>query len=724
MAGSRVPAGLRRVIQGAVVGAGAAALALALWLPHTLDIFEYRTWDLRARLLEHPGRATSQIVTILLDDKSLAWGKDVNGLSWPWPRELYGIIAQFCRDGGAKAVVFDVLYSEPSSYGVDDDRTFADGLRQNGSVVGVMQLSEHTGKGLATAWPSNPTGAAATPFAIDGLDAWLAQNHPRGMVFASAQLPIPELLSSARVIANTNLPADSADGVYRREPLFSVFDNRVIPSEALAAWVVGSSKAGAISIRPGRLSVGGLAVPIDRNGRAILRYRGPTLTHTAYSAAAVLQASQQMADGKKPVLDPAVFKDKYVFFGFNAPGLFDLKPTPMSGVYPGVEVNATMLDNLLSGDFMRSLPAGVTVALLLLLCLGAGVAVSAVSGAGRTALIYVVFIPLAPALGIAAYALGYWLQMLALELGTILSLIGSSLVSYATEGQQKRYIKSAFKQYLSPTIIEELIAHPERLTLGGQKRDLSIFFSDLQGFTSISEVLTPEQLTVLLNDYLSAMTDIIQEEGGTIDKYEGDAIIAFWNAPLTQEDHAVRAVRAALRCQAKLDELRPVFRARVKKDLFKRIGINSGPAVVGNFGSRTKFNYTMLGDAVNLASRLEGVNKQFKTYTMISAMVKERLGDAFPLREVSRIAVVGRKEPVTVYEPITPEEHDRRRSTLEVFDRGLREYYAGRFPEAQRIFQEIEALDPPASCYVEKCRELAASPPDGGWSGVWVMTQK
>ena len=338
-----------------------------------------------------------------------------------------------------------------------------------------------------------------------------------------------------------------------------------------------------------------------------------------------------MADGKKPVLDPAVFKDKYVFFGFNAPGLFDLKPTPMSGVYPGVEVNATMLDNLLSGDFMRSLPVGVTVALLLLLCLGAGVAVSAVSGAGRTALIYVVFIPLAPALGIAAYALGYWLQMLALELGTILSLIGSSLVSYATEGQQKRYIKSAFKQYLSPTIIEELIAHPERLTLGGQKRDLSIFFSDLQGFTSISEVLTPEQLTVLLNDYLSAMTDIIQEEGGTIDKYEGDAIIAFWNAPLTQEDHAVRAVRAALRCQAKLDELRPVFRARVKKDLFKRIGINSGPAVVGNFGSRTKFNYTMLGDAVNLASRLEGVNKQFKTYTMISAMVKERLGDAFPL---------------------------------------------------------------------------------------------
>ena len=239
----------------------------------------------------------------------------------------------------------------------------------------------------------------------------------------------------------------------------------------------------------------------------------------------------------------------------------------------------------------------------------------------------------APLLGIAAYALGYWMQIMVLELGTLLSLVGSSLVSYATEGQQKRYIKSAYGQYLSPTIIEELIAHPGA-PQAGRERDLSIFFSDLQGFTTISEALGPEELTALLNEYLTAMTDIIQEKGEDHDKYEGDAI-AFWNAPLTQEDHAVRAVRAALRCQARLDELRPILRARVKKDLYKRIGVhNSGPAVVGNFGSHTKFNYTMLGDAVNLASRLEGVNKQFKTFTMISAMVKERLGGAFPLREV------------------------------------------------------------------------------------------
>ncbi len=314
-----------------------------------------------------------------------------------------------------------------------------------------------------------------------------------------------------------------------------------------------------------------------------------------------------------------------------------------------------MLDNLLSGDFMRAVPVLPTILLLLILCLGAGIVVSLVSGAGRNALVYVLFLPIAPALGIAAYALGWWLQMVALELGVVFSLVGSSLASYATEGQQKRYIKNAFRQYLSPAVIEQLIAHPERLTLGGEKRELTIFFSDVQGFTGISEALTPEDLTALLNEYLSAMTDIIQEEGGTIDKYEGDAIIAFWNAPLPLEDHALRGVRAALRCQAKLAEMRPSVRARIGKDMFMRVGMNTGHAVVGNMGSKNRFDYTMLGDQVNLAARLEGINKQFGTYTMISAAVVQKIGGAFPARELSRVAVVGRKEPVTVFEPMLAE---------------------------------------------------------------------
>jgi len=216
------------------------------------------------------------------------------------------------------------------------------------------------------------------------------------------------------------------------------------------------------------------------------------------------------------------------------------------------------------------------------------------------------------------YRLGFWLPLVVQETGVAVTLFSAGLIYYTTEGRQKAFIKSAFKQYLSPAVIEQIIVHPERLKLGGERRELSIFFSDLEGFTGLSEGLDPEALTNLLNVYLTAMTDIIQEEGGTVDKYEGDAIIAFWNAPLEQQDHAVRCVRAVLRCQAKLAEMRPKFKEIIGKDLKMRIGVNTGHAVVGNMGSHSRFDYTMIGDAVNLAARLEGINKQFGTYVLIS----------------------------------------------------------------------------------------------------------
>ena len=719
MAGHRESSGgLRKLIQGTLIGAAGAALVLGVWLLGALNGFEARTWDLRARLLARPGKATSQVATILIDQPSLEWGKNVNGLSWPWPRELYAIVADFCHRAGVKALILDVLFTEPSSYGVSDDASLAAGMAANGKVVSAMVLGAK--QATTSSWPSDIPRPGVE---VSGLDSWIAKARPATLAFPRAEFPIPEVSRSVQTLANTNLPPDAFDGVYRREPLFNTFDGLVMPSEALAAWRVGNPTS-EISIRPGVLTLGSVSVPIDSEGRAILRYRGPSLTHPNYSAAAVLQAAAQISEGKAPALDLSKLRDKYVFLGSTASALFDLKPSPMQGSFPAVEINATMLDNILSGDFMRPVPVAATILLLLLLCIGAGLSGTAVSGAGRSALIYVAFIPLAPALGVAAYALGYWLQVVALELGALISLVGGSLVTYATEGQQKRYIKGAFKQYLSPAVIDELIAHPERLRLGGERRELTIFFSDVQGFTGISEALTPEDLTALLNEYLTAMVDIIQEEGGTIDKFEGDAIIAFWNAPLTLEDHAVRGVRAALRCQAKLAEMRPGIRARIGKDMRMRIGMNTGPAVVGNMGSKTRFDYTMLGDQVNLSARLEGINKQFGTYTMISRAVVEKMAGAFPARELSRVAVVGRREPVVVFEPMLPAEFAARRTALEAFDKGLREYYAGRFAEAEGIFAGVAAGDPAAASYARKCRELAAAPPVEKWNGVWVMTEK
>jgi adenylate cyclase len=305
----------------------------------------------------------------------------------------------------------------------------------------------------------------------------------------------------------------------------------------------------------------------------------------------------------------------------------------------------------------------------------------------------------------------------------LFSLGSAGLLNYATEGRQKRYIKNAFQQYLSPAVIEQLIQHPERLRLGGERRELSVFFSDIQGFTTVSEKLTPEELTSLLNEYLSEMTDIIQEEGGTIDKYEGDAIIAFWNAPLDLEDHAERAVRASLRCQARLAELRSSFADRVGAEIRMRVGINTGPAVVGNLGSRSRFDYSMLGDSVNLAARLEGINKQFGTYTMISEMTRTAMGHVYPCRELSRVAVVGRNEPVRVFEPWLPAAYEEAKERLQHFEEALQLYYDGEFEKAEGLFREIADRDRPAAIYADRCRALAQEPP-AEWSGVWTMTEK
>jgi adenylate cyclase len=210
-----------------------------------------------------------------------------------------------------------------------------------------------------------------------------------------------------------------------------------------------------------------------------------------------------------------------------------------------------------------------------------------------------------------------------------------------------------------------------------------------------------------------------------VDKYEGDAIIAFWNAPLDLSDHGLRAVRAAIRCQEKLAEMRPAFKQRTGKELFMRVGLNSGPAVVGNMGSKTRFDYTMLGDAVNLAARLEGVNKQFGTYTMISANTLALLPEDSPFacRELSRIAVVGKKIPVTVYEPMRRDEFEAKKGILQAFADALALYYGGKFPAALAAFSRIAEKDPPAARYAAQCERLIASPPSE-WAGVWTMTEK
>ncbi|MFH1279274.1 MAG: adenylate/guanylate cyclase domain-containing protein [Candidatus Eisenbacteria bacterium] len=709
---------LKRFLHGSLLGGGAAAVALALWGAGALDRWEDTTWAWRVRHFARPSAATESIKIILLDQESLDWGRDQNGWSWPWPREVYGPIIDFCRRGGARTIAFDVLYTEPSLYGVSDDEALGAAAGRGADFIGALFLTdEQAGE---SAWPPE---VPRPDWNFTGLPGKGDEGPARIRSAAAAHFPVPEVAGAAAILANVSDRPDE-DGVFRRASLLREFDGRPIPSLGLAAYLHGRAELrapGALRVEEDRLLLGPLPVPIDAKGRSILRFPGPTGTYPAVSAASVIQSELRMLGGEEPVLDPAFFRGAHVFFGFSAPGLLDLRPTPLSRVGPGVEIHATVLDNLLTGGFLREPPRLLTILATLLLALLASTLVVSTRRAWLSALVLLLLLPVPALLGLAGYGPGYWWPIVVGELAVALSLVGAIVLNYATEGRQKQFIKQAFKFYLSPEVIERILKDPSQLRLGGDRRELTILFSDIEGFTSISEKLDPAGLTALLNDYLSDMTDIVLDEGGTLDKYVGDAFIAFWNAPLGQPDHGERAARAAWRCQRRLAQRREEFRSRTGAELRMRIGIHTGEAVVGNMGSKQRFNYTVLGDAANLASRLEGANKVFGTYTMLSESTRDRAGGAIRAREIGRLRVVGRRTPVLVYE-LCGMAGDPAPARHEAFERGLRLCYDGATRDALAVFDEIPD-DPVSRAYARRCRSLLTEP-GAAWDGIWNLTEK
>ncbi|MEI8121020.1 MAG: adenylate/guanylate cyclase domain-containing protein [bacterium] len=702
----------QRLIRALGIGILSALLATILWQVRALDRLEYRMWDFEVGKFAKPAPTTSQIRLIFLDQDSLDWGKKM-GWEWPWPREVYAPVLDFCRRGGVRAIAFDVIFSEPSER-IDQDAALGEAIAKTPGFVGTVFVGNNTGS--ATNWPPMIPGSG-----IRFKDRYPPQNNPFKM--SRAMFPIPEVSTNSTILGTVFGNPDS-DGIYRRLRPFSLFDGQVVPSLGLGTFLAATTNR-SVMLRESWFGINHrhIRMQLDRNGEAILRYRGKSMTHQTVNISGVIESELLMREGKPPLIAPSSFKDAYVFLGFTAPGLKDLRPSPIDSTYTGVEVHATFLDNLLAGDFMRDAPPWFSILLAFLLACCGAVAIRLGRHIWQNILVFILLLPLPCLLGFLAYAAGFWLHSIFLLTAVIPAVIGALILNYATEGKQKRFIKGAFKQYLSPLVIEELVQHPERLKLGGELRELSIFFSDVRGFTSISERLSPQDLTALLNDYLTAMTDIIYAHGGTVDKYEGDAIIAFWNAPLAQPDHALLAVHTALECQTKLDAMNPEFKERIGAELHQRIGLNSGPVVVGNMGSRQRFNYTFLGDAGNLAARLEGINKQFGTSLLISENTKNQLNADIAVREIARVQVVGRKEPVTVFEPLMLAVAVARGDILATFAKALILYYDGRLNEALALFSTIEAQDAPAAAYAKRCRGLLTTTQEK-WTGVWIMTEK
>lgn len=704
----------KKILYGLLVGLTAAAAAVGLWRGGLLQGVENLAWRWRVRWFARPGPNTSRIKVILLDQASLDWGKKEMRLSWPWPREMYSALLDFARRGGARAVAFDVIFTEPSFYGVADDEILGDAIERTRAYVAALYCGGETA-GDSVQWPEEaPRPWPEADGAVAGVNEVRASH---------AAFPVPELIRPSVSWGNVSDQPDP-DGIFRRAGLFRVFDGRVVPALGLATWLADQKAAGShvtMRLEPGGLHLNGRLIPMDSAGRAILRYLGPSGTHPAFSAASIIQSELRLREGKEPVVDPETFRDSYVFFGFSAPGLLDLRPTPISRVFPGVEIHATLLDNFLSDRFLRDAPIPRVLVVTLLLALLSGVTVTLGRKAWHNVLAFAVFLPVPLILGVALYQAGFWWPVAVGESAVLFALVGAVVVNYATEGRQKAFIKSAFRYYLGEAVIEQLLEDPSKLTLGGEKRELTIFFSDIEKFSSFSERLDPGQLISLLNEYLSEMGAIIKEEGGYLDKFIGDAIVAFWNAPVVQTDHATRACRAAIRCQRRLAERRAEWREKFGAEIRMRIGINTGEVTVGNMGSRDRFNYTVLGDAANLASRLEGANKAFGTFLLVAESTWSQLQGRFAGRELGRMRVVGRKTPVRVFEPVSlPGEPAP--AHLETFARGLALCGEGRWEEAALVFERL-AGDGPAEKYRELCRSLAGQPP-GAWDGIWNLVEK
>ncbi len=687
-----------------------ACLTLALQVSGLMEPYRLKTLDLL--FLHVPlAKASPQVVVVTVDQGDLDFFKN-QGVVWPWPRQLYAPIIDYCARGGARAVIFDVLFTEASSYGAEDDTRLAQATAAAGNVAMAFFLSRE--EKAANPWEADLLHKA-------GLE--IPGSRPQGLPgYRSVVTPIPPLIDAAGALGNVESRPD-VDGIYRRVPLVVPFKDRWLPTLGFAAFHRFTGNA-PLRFQEGALVAGASRIPLDPQGQLLLKYRGPSRSHQRFSAANVIASDSRVRHHLAPIYPPEAFAGKWVLVGLTAPGLMDLKASPVAAVYPGVEVNATLLDNLLQGDFLRTLPGWALWVCSLLLSAVMVLAVLFSPGLTVTLAALVILALLYLGLSVLAFWAGWWsdpvLPGATLSLGFALA----AAYSYATEGRQKTYIRRMFGQYMSETVIDHLLEHPEKLKLGGERRRVTLFFSDLAGFTTLSERLEAEAVVALLNDYLSRMTEIILSEAGTVDKFEGDAIMAFWGAPLDQEDQALRACRAALRQTEALGELNRRFADLGLPLLTIRIGLHTGEAVVGNLGSVKRFDYTVIGDTVNLASRLEGLNKFYGTTIMASEATAAACGEAVEFRELDLVAVKGREAPVRVLEvlalkgELAPELASRRRE----FALGLDLYRQGNFAQAGPQFAAVLTAAPedgPSRTFLGRCQALAEASPSPHWDTVF-----
>ncbi|HOQ41427.1 MAG TPA: adenylate/guanylate cyclase domain-containing protein [Smithellaceae bacterium] len=732
-------------------------VALVLFLSdfQFFRLMELKTLDLRmaSRGPLVPGNETA---IAAIDEKSISeLGR------WPWPRSTIARLVDLLKKGGAKAIGFDIVFSEP------DDR--AD-LKTIDALTAEMKKSGVTDSNVLNLLQRQRASAGE-----DGILAASIQkagNITLGYFFHFSQQENEKELAhitqyrmedhAARIVnsrysAVNSLSGTSNDGYLPRafapETNISIlaaaaqnsgFFNTLPDSDGSNRWAplvvaLGENYYSSLAVSmvcsyldfpvlslnlesygANSIGIGEKTIPTNESGQLLINYLGPPRTFPHYSVADILSGT----------IPPDTFRDKIVLVGATAVGIYDLRVTPFSSTFPGVEIHATVIDNILHENFLThsSFIRMIDVGAIILFGLIMGLLVSRlrpISGMASALLIIAVFIAMN---FLAFFRFNVWLNLVYPLTTMMMIYLGITIYHYFKEEQEKKKIRSAFQYYLTSSVINEMLKNPGKLKLGGDRRNLTVLFSDIRGFTTISEKMTPEELIMLLNEYLTAMTNQVFYYDGLLDKYMGDAIMAVFGAPLDQPDHARRACLTALAMMRELRRLQNKWEAEGRPVFDIGIGINSGEMVVGNMGSAMRFDYTVMGDMVNLGSRLEGANKEYGTNIIISEFTYNHVKDTICCREIDSVRVKGKTRPVRIFELLGEKKDEPGyQNLIKVFATGLTLYRDGKWDDAIAAFQDackIKHDDFVSTTYIERCKTLKQHPPAHPWDGVFVMTKK